>query len=93
MKILYIGCRVKCVGKWTGKLPPPACMEGFIFCRDAETVGGLIADWGVDLDCGAKICCMTSDLEPILPSGHMGVSEEFLLTTIPELEQFIGVPA
>jgi hypothetical protein len=92
MKKLYIGCRVKVIGKWDGVgAHEPACKTGFIWAKGIESLCGHMCDWGVELDTGELICGDTEDFEPILPNGHTPVSEEFLLTILPELEQFIGV--
>lgn len=93
MKILYIGCRVRIIGDWTGLIPPGSGTEGFIFYGDC--VGGDFKDydWGVVLDCGFRICANSDELEPIVPDGHIAADRTTMLSMIPELEQFIGVPA
>jgi len=68
VKILFVGCRVRLVGKWEG-LPEntPKVDEGVITEKGGigETIQDVF-DWAVLLDDGHEIVANSDELEPVL---------------------------
>lgn len=72
MARLFIGQRVRIVGTvWLPVEGHPCGEPGVITAANVVGVTSFECfEWGVETESGRFIACDSSDLEPILPSGH-----------------------